>query len=174
MYIRSPVRSTAVRPPDFDGTIDVVRGRLTEALSKELLSFWIGSGALDEAVARRRLHEVLCVLRSSPGSVVGVNSAYEDAVPLIGGRRFWLYRSFLLPPARGAWDAMVLAAYRALAAGFDPEQRGPIGLCAPIADRELLERRPEAEWQDPRLLYAGYLADGRQLRVAYFEGARVG
>ena len=163
-----------MRAPDFDGTIDVVRGRVSEQLSRELVSFWVDNGALGEAGARRRLAEVVCVLRSSSGSIVGVNSAYEDAVALLGGRRFWVYRSFLLPAARAAWDAMVHAAFRALAAGFDPERPGPIGLCAPIADRELLERRPEAEWQDPRLLYAGYLDDGRQLRVAYFEGARVG
>jgi hypothetical protein len=24
------------------------------------------------------------------------------------------------------------------------------------------------------MIYAGYLADGRQVRIAYFEGARVG
>jgi hypothetical protein len=161
-------------PPDFDGTIEVVRGHVGGRLSEELVSFWADNGALEADAARRRLPEVLCVLRSASGGLVGVNSAYEDVVGLLGGRRFWIYRSFLLPEARGAWEAMARAAYEALAAGFDPEGRGPIGLCAPIADRELLERRPEAEWQDPRLLYAGYMDDGRQLRVAYFEGARVG
>ena len=30
---------------------------------------------------------------------------------------------------------------------------------------------PRAEWADPRTLYAGYAADGRQARVAYFRGA---
>ena len=163
-----------MRAPDFDGTIEVVRGRLSEKLSQELVGFWLGNGALDDAAARRRLPEVVCVLRSSSGDVVGVNSVFADAVDLLGGRRFWVYRSFLLPAARAAWDAMASAAFRALAAGFDPEARGPLGLCAPIADRELLDRLPEAQWQDPPLLYAGYLDDGRQLRVGYFEGARVG
>ena len=163
-----------MRAPDFDGTIAVARGRLTAPLSEEIVRFWVENGALDEAAGRARLPEVVCVLRYSDGSLVGVNSAYSEAVPLIGGRSFWVYRSFLLPAARGAWDAMVRRAFAVLAAEFDPAAAaGPIGLCVPIADRELLERRPEAEWQDPRLLYAGYTGDGRQLRVAYFDGARV-
>ena len=160
--------------PEFEGTIAVVRNRLSAAIGEEVLRFWADSGALDESSARARLPEVLCVLRDSSRRIAGINSAYPDAVPLIGGRHLWVYRSFLLPPARGAWDAMLRAAFRALAADFDPGRRGdPIGLCVPIADRALLERRPEAEWQDPRLLYAGYLGDGRQVRVGYFEGARV-
>lgn len=162
-----------MRAPDFEGTIAVARGRLIAPLSEEIVRFWVENDALDEAAGRGRLPEVLCVLRSSDGSLVGVNSAYADGVPLIGGRRFWVYRSFLVPAARGAWDAMVRRAFAVLAAEFDPAATGPIGLCVPIADRELLERRPEAEWQDPRLLYAGYTGDARQLRVAYFEGARV-
>jgi hypothetical protein len=159
--------------PEFDGTITAVRGRLSAPLSTEILSFWAETVALDEAVALARLPEVVCVLRDAGGTIVGVNSAYQEAVPLLGGRRFWVYRSFLLPAARGAWDAMASTAFRVLAAEFEPDAGGPIGLCAPIADRALLERRPEAEWEDPPLLYAGYLADRRQLRVAYFEGGRI-
>jgi hypothetical protein len=159
--------------PDFDGTISIVRGGLRAALAEEILAFWAATRALDEAAARARLPEVLCLLRDTSGALVGVNSAFVDAVPLLGGRRFWVYRSFLLPAARGAWDAMVREAFRTLAKDFEPASDAPIGLCVPVADRALLERRPQAEWEDPRLLYAGYLDDGRQLRVADFEGARV-
>ena len=157
--------------PDFNGTIEVARGRMSDALAASLLRFWASTGALDEAAARRRLPEVVCVLRDAGGRIVGSSSVFPDVVPLVGGRRFWVYRSFLLPSAAGAFDAMVAAAFRTLEAEFDPAGAGPIGLCLLIGDRALLERRPDAEWSDPRLFYAGYLADGRQVRIGYFEGA---
>src|SRR5437588_469864 len=34
-------------------------------------------------------------------------------------------------------------------------------------------RFPEAESGDPGMIYAGYLADGRQVRIAYFEKAEI-
>ena len=60
-----------------------------------------------------------------------------------------------------------------LEADFDPAGGGPVGLCLLISERAEIERRPEAEWRDPRILYAGYLADGSQVRIGYFEGAKV-
>jgi hypothetical protein len=155
----------------INGAIEVVRGRLTDERAGQLLDFWAHTGALDEAAARERLPEVVCVLMGDDGRLEGANSVYAADVPLLGGRRFWIYRS-LLPGATGeARDAMFRAAFEALEAEFDG---ATLGVCLAIADRGEMERRPEAEWRDPRTLYAGYLDDGRQLRVAYFAGARIG
>jgi hypothetical protein len=67
---------------------------------------------------------------------------------------------------------MIDAAFAALDAEFDGAAGMPIGLCVFLDERER-QLRPEAEWPDPRTIYAGYLADGRQARIAYFEGAKV-
>jgi hypothetical protein len=160
--------------PALNGTIEVVRGRLSDERADQLVRFWTGEGALDDAAARQRLREVVCVLFDAAGQVAGVNSVYPADVQLIGGRRFWIYRSLLVPAAASAWPAMVSAAFGALEAEFDPGDDGPIGLCLLIADWAELKRRPEAEWSDPRILYAGYLGDGRQVRIGYFAGAKVG
>ncbi len=138
------------------------------------MAFWTGQGALSEAAAARRLPEVLCLLRDGAGQVAGVNSAYRESVPLIGGREFWVYRSrFDRAVPAEARDRMVAAAFAALEADFDPAAGGPVGLCLLISDREEMRRRPEAEWREPRLLYAGYLPDGSQVRIGYFEGAKI-
>ena len=158
---------------DFNGTIEVARGRMSDSLAASLLRFWASTGALDEASARQRLPQVVCVLRDAGGRIVGSSSVFPDVVPLVGGRRFWVYRSFLLPSAAGAFDALLAATFRALEEEFDPAGAGPIGLCLLIGDGALMQRRPEAEWSDPRLFYAGYLADGRQVRVGYFAGAKI-
>jgi hypothetical protein len=148
-----------------------VRGRLDERTGDELLTFWAAHGALDEAQARRRLPEVLCVLRGEGGALVGVCSAFAAEVPLIGGRRFWMYRSLLPGDARSEFFAMFDAAYRALDADYDATSEDlPIGLCLALEEQERVAR-PEAEWPDPRTIYAGYFPDGRQVRLAYFSNA---
>jgi hypothetical protein len=74
----------------------------------------------------------------------------------------------------GAAQAMVSAAFDALDGEFEAAGGSPIGLCLLVGDRDRSQRPPDAEWSDPRLFYAGYLADGRQVRVGYFHGAAIG
>jgi hypothetical protein len=157
----------------LNGTIEVVRGRLTDHRAAQLVAFWTGSGVLDEPAARDRLQDVVCVLLDEAGEVAGVNSVGRADVALLGGRPFWLYRSLLRAGTGPAGPALIRTAFRALDVEFDPDAGGPIGLCL-LLDAAQARERPEAEWSDPRMLYAGYLADGRQVRVAYFTGARVG
>jgi hypothetical protein len=158
----------------FSGTVEVVRGRLDDDLAAQLVTFWAREGVLDEATARERLPDVVCVLRSADGAVAGVNSVYAADVPPIG-RTFWIYRSTLAPEAHSAAaPAMVHSAFNALQSEFDPSASGPVGLCVLVEDREEIERRPEAQWLWPWLMYAGYLGDGRQVRIRYFDAALIG
>jgi hypothetical protein len=155
------------------GTIETVRGSLSAQAAGELLRFWEQHGALEGEAARARLPEVICLLKDRSGRILGVNSAYPEDVDLIAGRRFWVYRSLLVPEAAEAGPAMIAHAFAALEAEFEPGAGGPIGLCVLVRDRAEMERRPEAEWSDPRMLYAGYDADGAQVRIGYFAGATI-
>ena len=49
----------------------------------------------------------------------------------------------------------------------------PVGVCVLVDDVELMRRHPEAVWPDTGFLFAGYQADGRQVRIRYFDGARI-
>lgn len=157
-----------------DHSIQVVRGRLEPQVADELVRFWSERGALSEPAARQRLAEVVCVLRDSDGEVAGVNSVYADRVELIGGRRFWIYRSFLRPDHRECGPEMIDAAFEALDEEFQATNEGPVGVCVLIADREEMRRRPEAVWPGVGFIYAGYTRGGAQARIAYFEGATIG
>ncbi|MCW2992267.1 MAG: hypothetical protein JWM73_2861 [Solirubrobacterales bacterium] len=150
--------------------IEVVRGR-TDAVAEELVAFWAGAGGPTQANARARLPEVACVLRDDDGRVAGACSVFPAAVPVVGGRRFWVFRS-LLPGVEDRLPEMVRATFAALEAEFDGAPDAPIGLCVPL-DRGGWGRWPQAEWADPRMIHAGYLADGRQARIAYFRGASI-
>lgn len=158
--------------PRNPSTIEVVRGRLDRARSDELLTFWAAQSALPDAEAQRRLPEVVCLLRLE-GALAGVSSVQAADVALIGARRFWIYRNLLAPPATDRMPDLIRATFNALEAEFDGSRGSPIGVCVLISDPEERRRRPEAEWSDPRMIYAGYLADGRQVRIAYFEDAEI-
>lgn len=158
--------------PPADWTTETLRGRLDERWADRLLRFWAAHGALGEEEGRRRLPEVVSVLLDGDGQVQGVSSVFAADVPLVGGRRFWVFRRFVAPAATDAADLLVGATFAALEEEFEPPAGGPIGLCLLLSPQEAA-RRPEAEWRDPRLLYAGYLEDGRQVRIGYFAGASI-
>jgi hypothetical protein len=106
------------------------------------------------------------------GAVPGAGSVSAEVVPLLGGRVFWIYNGTLPAGSEGGPGAFN-AAFLALEEEFEPSADGPIGVCVPV-DRAEAERLPEAFREDTKLLYAGYLADGRQVRVRYFWTAEVG
>lgn len=113
--------------------------------------------------------EVVCLMRRD-GAVVGSSSAYAANLDLIGGRRFWVYRHLLDNAVAGEGPAMIRATFDTLAGEFTGQTGSPIGLCV-LVGPELWRERPEAEWSDPRMIYAGYLPEGFQVRIAYFDGA---
>jgi hypothetical protein len=156
--------------------INAVRGRLDDDVAERLVAFWTSHGVLTEEAARSRLESVVCVLTDGSGEIAGVNSVVDEAIPAIGGRRFWLYRSFLAPGVAGpvVVEGMIDAARAALEAEFDPGGDGPVGLFAAIADRAVIRALPEAIWPESQMLYVGYTPDSRQMRIRYFEGAVIG
>jgi hypothetical protein len=157
-----------------NGTIKAVRGELGEGLADALVEFWTHAAGLEPEAARARLEQAVCVLVDDAGRIAGANSVYAADVELVGGRSFWIYRSFLLPEAKSDWAPMANAALLALESRFDPSEEGPVGVCFLIDDQVRLREHPEAEWLYPYATYAGYLPDGRQVRIRYFADARIG
>jgi hypothetical protein len=100
-------------------------------------------------------------------------SVEEQALPLIGGRRFWVYRGDPAPGEKEG-DELFNATFAELDTRFQSDRSGPLGICVPISDPELMRRRPEAIWPDTKLIYAGTEENGTQLRLRYFYDATVG
>jgi hypothetical protein len=97
---------------------------------------------------------------------------YSADVALIGGRRFWIYRTLLDDDVSDRAPEMIRATFEVLDAEFDGLAGSPIGLCV-LSGPEERRRRPEADWADPRMVYAGYLPEGLQVRIGYFDGALI-
>lgn len=159
-------------PPGYE--IEVVRGRIDAETGEALVRFWTAHGALAEHDARRRVDDVVCVLLDESGAIAGVNSVYREKVALIGHRSFWMYRAFVPGAGDDTQAAMIAAAYDALQRAFaGSDQQTPIGLCVLLTDRGMIERHPEAVWPDLEMIYAGYTPEGAQVRIRYFDGARI-
>jgi hypothetical protein len=149
----------------------MIRGRSDRA-DREVLAFWAAHAGPSGDAAQRRLPEAVCALRCG-GELAGVSAVHAADVALIGGRRFWIYDSCLAGVAGDQWLELMGATFNALEAAFGGERGAPIGLCALLTESERRLAPPAAEWSDPRTIYAGYLGDGRQVRIAYFEGAEI-
>lgn len=159
---------------ETDGGAEVVRGRVEGALADEIVAFWTRMDLVAPASAAERLRQVLCVLRTPGGDLAGVNSAFPAEIPLVGNRRFWVYRSALAPDAdESGFFELLESAFAELAHEFETTGEGPVGVCLTVADEGMRRRHPEAIWPDSGFLYAGFAADGGQLRIRYFEDARI-
>jgi hypothetical protein len=152
--------------------IEVVRGRLDDARADELLAFWADHGALRADEARRRLPEVVCLVVEG-GNIVGVSSVVAADVPLIGGRRFWVYRRFAIAASAADDDELLVTTFDALDAEHDPEGRGPIGLFVVVEPTSGPALGPEAIHSATGFVHAGYEPGGLQVRVRYFADARI-
>jgi hypothetical protein len=153
-------------------TIEAVHGQPSEERAPGILGFLSQGWALEGDAARRLLAGTVCVALDQ-GEVVGLSSAHPENLPTVGNRPFWIYRSFLGERSDAGWNEMFNATFEVLAERFERATSGPVGICAIVADRAEMERRPEVVWPESELMLAGYLDNGSQVRIRYFWGAAI-
>ena len=96
--------SLAARPPAAPIPMTLPAGYKLEPLpdgvaegsdtAAALLGFWALNGAIEGEAAIARLPHVVCLLRDADGNVAASSGALAQAMPEVGGRRFWLLRCF--------------------------------------------------------------------------------
>jgi len=158
----------------------MTQGGVDGGLTDELVRFWVTLGALTDDDARARAAEVTAVLRDRAGIVMGTCSFAAEPVPLLSDRRLLQYRAFLADEVTDEEsDALFDAAFEvAAAARGDDDRRDALDLSLAIGvftlvDAATWRRRPELIWQRSGLRHAGFLPDGRQLRVRFFPRSLV-
>ena len=150
--------------------VDAVRGELTAALEREVLDHWATHTLLRGGAARQRLEQVVCTLRDDAGRLIGVGAVDDVVVPLLGGRRFWLYRQSVVPGvADEVADEADMEMLRHAHAALDEEVDQAEGLCVLVEDPQLMQRRRQAVWPGSGLVHVGFLPTGAQVRVRYFR-----
>lgn len=163
MSVISPVQYHAVWPecpPDWQ---DRVR------------EFWRSQGLLtDEAEIGRRLRQICC-LASLSDRLVGVSTARLALIPQLRAS-FFFFRCAVLPEFRQQGVARALAV-RCRDTLSDWSRRNPeahaCGMATVVESPLLSEFAKLPQWPASGLSLIGYTEQGQQLRIVWFEHARL-
>lgn len=80
--------------------IETVYGRLTQPQRQEIIRFWMQQRVIPSLeAARRRVGQVIDVLRNAEGEIVGLNSVYPAAYRS-RDQRYLFYRLYIRPADR--------------------------------------------------------------------------
>jgi hypothetical protein len=145
-------------------------------LAAELADLWGRAGAIaDPAKAALRAGEAVCIARDTAGALCGVATAALRVLPRLR-QPMYGYRQFFAPHFRGGKQAVpffrharkVLQEYNATLAS--PES---LGVLVELENPMLAARYDRACMTESGLVFIGYSPRGLQLRVSYFDGARL-
>jgi len=161
-------------PVTFD--ISPVWKQVTPELKEEVFAFWRQHRAIgDPERARQRADEVVCIARGEDGGLCAISTAVVRVLPRLM-QPLYYYRLFFARSVRGQGQVIpfynrareVLQSYNA---GLpEPES---IGVLLELESRYLDAYYKTAYVAEADSTFIGYSLRGLQLRVSYFEGARL-
>ena len=138
-------------------------------------AFWKREGAFnDETQMSARLPQVVMHALTPDGEVAGVCTAVVMTPPHLA-QPVYYWRTFV----GKAWRSsplvmMLLKRSRALLEEFARDNDYPcIGILLELENNRFKEKGRTAVWWNPRFVYIGRSQRGLDLRVFYFEGARL-
>src|SRR5436190_14084279 len=99
--------------------------------------------------------------------IVGDGSVHE-VTPAPLGRPVWLWEGSTSGESLEERQHAFAGAFDLLENEFKAAGNGPLGVCRLVGDELELAERPEAIWPEEGLIFAGYEADGTQVRVRWF------
>ena len=148
--------------------------QVTPALADELVAFWRDNNAImSEAVAQRRVEQVVCIARDERGALCGVGTALVKVLPRLRQPTYY-YRQFFAKSLRGQHQELaffqrckqVLQAYNAGLA-----QAESLGILLEIENAKIAAAYKRAIEPGFDAVFIGYSPRGLQLRVSYFDDA---
>jgi len=152
-----------------------VWNKVDKALEAELTRFWIDHKAmLDESKASERAAQVVCIARDGD-KLVGVSTAYPRIVPMLRQPMYY-YRNYISPDYRSAGLSIPFINQSFAEIERQEAAKGQalcIGVILSIENQRLVKHYDQARWWQSGFVYAGISRDNTQLRVKYFEGARL-
>lgn len=150
--------------------------RLNDAqIEADAVAFWKRLNILPSGVTPAQRAKELIAVVYKDDRIVGVHTATIERVEQVRARLAML-RSAVDPTYRRTQISTALTLYsRALLQQWsrdNPHERLG-GLGAILESQQLAERGKEPWWPRSRFILAGFLPDGRQLRISWFEDFRL-
>lgn len=148
--------------------------QVTPELADELVAFWREHKAIaDEAVARQRAQQVVCVVRNGKGALCGAGTAVLKVIPRLRQPTYY-YRQFFAKALRGQHQELaffqrckqVLHDYNA---GL--KQPESLGILLEIENPKIAATYKRAVEPGFDAVFIGYSPRGLQLRASYFDDA---
>jgi hypothetical protein len=147
---------------------------VTPELQAELAAFWTGHKAIADADrAKARALQAVCVLRDERGALAGVATAVLRVLPRLRQPTYY-FRMFIAPAHRQQQQALPIfrAACEILEAA-NRERPESLGVLLEVENPDLARVFSHAVGARTGAVFIGYSPRGHQLRVVYFEGAKL-
>ena len=150
-------------------------GEAGSVTADDVLALWEREGAMPEAEAQRRVHEVLHVVTERGDGLVALSTAYLERNPQLR-MDLWYFRTFVAPAHRHTHVATQLTFHnrdlleRRFLSGEDTRATGVAFELEHVGMRMYYNR---AVWDPADFTFIGENQRGDHVRVHYFPGARV-
>jgi hypothetical protein len=150
--------------------------QVSPELALELATFWRDNKAIaDDAEAAARAQQVVCVARDPEGALCGVGTAVVKVLPRLRQPTYY-YRQFFAKPLRGKHQELPFFQHckRVLQDYNDGLQRPEsLGILLEIENAKIAAAYRRAIEPGFEAGFIGYSPRGLQLRVSWFENARL-
>lgn len=150
--------------------------RLGDAgIEADAIAFWNRLGILPSGVTPEERARELAAVAYRDGRIVGVHTIALARLELVRAR-LGMLRSAVDPEHRRSRVSMALSVFtRDLLEQWSKDNPGErlAGLGAIVEGPNLFERAREPFWPTTRFGVVGYMPDGRQIRVSWFEHHRL-
>ncbi len=149
----------------------------TPELQTEIIDFWLRTGALPSREhAAERVDQVIMLGRATASQqIVAVSTVYVQVNQQLG-HPFYYFRCFVDEAHRRASLALhlLVAVRRELNARFVAGENPQIlGIVLEVQNAAITQELTQAVWPRTGFVYIGRNPRGDQVRVAYFDGARI-
>jgi hypothetical protein len=128
---------------------------------------------MKEGEARSRIDQSIYIIKTAESKVVGISTAYKTYIQQL---RNYLYafRCFIAPDHRvpGLTSSLLVRTrdyLEEIHLQDGPEYERCIGLITLVENDRIMEHRREAIWPASKMVYIGNSANGKHIRVYYFN-----
>ena len=149
----------------------------SDTTKEAIISFWLAENALpNREAAEKRLDQVAVIARASGNdAVAAVSTLYRQFNQRLG-HPFYYFRCFVGKDHRRKLLAakLLVQDYEMLNARFQAGQDPKaVGMLIEVENQGLNEQHRKAVWDHSGFTFIGYNQRSQQLRLRYFDGARI-
>lgn len=150
--------------------------QVTPELEAELVEFWMRNQAIaDSGIATTRARQAVCIARDQDGGLAGVGTALVRVLQRLRQPAYY-YRQFFAPTFRGKGQAIPFFNHaRGILQQYNASLPSPesLGVLLELESAMLASHYNQAYVAAADSTFIGYSPRGLQLRMSYFENARL-